>query len=61
MAEKVLLFYNPKAGNGVFSSSLDRVIEVFQSRGQIVVPLRASGEGLLDKAFADPAFRGYSK
>ena len=61
MADKVLLFYNPKAGNGVFSNNLDRVIEAFQARGQIVVPLRAGEPGLLDKAFTDPAFRGYSK
>jgi YegS/Rv2252/BmrU family lipid kinase len=38
---KVLLFYNPKAGNGVFKSSLDTIIERFQKNGLIVIPIRA--------------------
>ncbi|MDR0817712.1 MAG: YegS/Rv2252/BmrU family lipid kinase [Clostridiales Family XIII bacterium] len=61
MADKVLLFYNPKAGNGVFSSNLDAVIVAFQQQGQVVVPIRAGREDILDSVFTDEGFKGYSK
>ena len=38
---KVLLFYNPNAGNGLFSNSLDLIIERFQKKKLFVVPIRA--------------------
>ena len=40
---KVLLIYNPKSGSGMFQSKLDKIVAKFQSRGMIVVPLRADG------------------
>ena len=40
---KVLLIYNPKSGSGMFQSNLDKIVAKFQSRGMIVVPLRADG------------------
>ncbi|MCI8285620.1 MAG: YegS/Rv2252/BmrU family lipid kinase [Firmicutes bacterium] len=42
---KVLLFYNPRAGNGMFKSNLDKIIERFQQKGMIVVALRV-GENI---------------
>lgn len=38
---KVLLFYNPYAGNGLFKSNLDMIIEKFQKRKMFIVPVRA--------------------
>lgn len=44
-ATKVLLFYNPKSGNGLFKNNLDHIIKRFQERGLVIVPVRAA-EGL---------------
>ncbi|MDR2088656.1 MAG: YegS/Rv2252/BmrU family lipid kinase [Clostridiales Family XIII bacterium] len=50
--DKVLLFYNPYAGNGVFKDNLDVIIDRFQRKGMFVVPVRAErGEKLLDEVF----------
>ncbi|MDR1246375.1 MAG: YegS/Rv2252/BmrU family lipid kinase [Clostridiales Family XIII bacterium] len=38
---KVLLFYNPNAGNGVIKNNLDTIIERFQKKGLLVIPVRA--------------------
>ncbi|MGI6205396.1 MAG: diacylglycerol/lipid kinase family protein [Anaerovoracaceae bacterium] len=40
---KVLLFYNPGAGNGMFKINLDKIIERFQKENKIVIPVRADG------------------
>ena len=42
MRKKVLLFYNPYAANGVFTKNLDRIIQRFQERELVVLPVRAS-------------------
>lgn len=39
--EKVLLFYNPNSGNGLFKNNLDVIIERFQAKDFQVVPVRA--------------------
>ena len=56
--KKVLMFYNPKAGNGMFTNNLDKIISRFQANGMIVVPVRASDDiniydviGALDDSF----------
>lgn len=46
--KKVLLFYNPNAGNGLFKTNLDVIIERFQSKKLIVIPIRASKSDVLD-------------
>lgn len=40
--KKVLLFYNPNSGNGLFKNNLDYIIERFQAEGLVVVPVRAA-------------------
>ncbi len=47
--EKVLLFYNPKAGSGLFKNNLDKIIARFQTIKQIVVPIRAGDDIALDE------------
>jgi YegS/Rv2252/BmrU family lipid kinase len=49
--EKVLLFYNPYSGNGVFKNNLDKVIERFQKKNTLVIPVRADRAGKLDDFF----------
>jgi YegS/Rv2252/BmrU family lipid kinase len=46
--DKVLLFYNPAAGNGLFKSNLDAIIEAFQKKGRLIIPIRA-GAGRRDQ------------
>ena len=48
---KVLLFYNPNAGNGLFKNNLDYIIERIQEEGYLVVPVRASKGNMLNTVF----------
>lgn len=41
-ATKVLFFYNPNSGNGLFKNNLDYIIERFQAEGLVIVPVRAA-------------------
>jgi diacylglycerol kinase (ATP) len=41
-ADKVLLFYNPYSGNGLFKNSLDLIIGRYQQAGLQVIPVRSS-------------------
>ena len=49
--KKVLLFYNPNAGNGLFKTNLDLIIERFQLKKLSVIPVRASKGDVLDSVF----------
>lgn len=49
--KKVLLFYNPHSGNGMFKNNLDLIIARFQGAGFIVVPVRAAHGEVLDNIF----------
>jgi len=49
--QKVILFYNPNAGNGLFKMNLDLLIERFQMKKLIVIPIRAGKYEMLDKIF----------
>ncbi|MBK5246167.1 MAG: YegS/Rv2252/BmrU family lipid kinase [Peptostreptococcaceae bacterium] len=46
--KKVLLFYNPNAGNGLFKTNLDVIIERFQAKNLMVIPVRASKADALE-------------
>ena len=41
---KFILIYNPIAGDASFKFKLDQVIEAFQKKGCIIIPLRVSNE-----------------
>lgn len=58
---KVLLFYNPYAGNGLFKSSLDVIIEKFQRKKMIVVPIRADRKGLINEVLKEINPKEYRK
>lgn len=55
--KKVILFYNPNAGNGLFKNNLDLIIERFQQKKLVVIPIRAGRGDVLDGLFRtiDPA------
>ncbi|MGL4484475.1 MAG: diacylglycerol/lipid kinase family protein [Anaerovoracaceae bacterium] len=51
--ERVLLFYNPSSGNGLFKNNLDKIVERFQDKGFQVVPVRASKQNIIDDALKE--------
>ena len=56
-SEKVIFFYNPHAGNGLFKNNLDYVLERFQLKGLQIVPVRAGQSVVLSKILSriDPS------
>lgn len=40
--KKIILFYNPRSGSGVFKNNLDHIISRCQREGYMVVPIRAA-------------------
>ncbi|MBR0596850.1 YegS/Rv2252/BmrU family lipid kinase [Sinanaerobacter chloroacetimidivorans] len=58
---KVLLFYNPNAGNGLFKNNLDLIIEKFQKKRLFVVPVRADRKGILNEVLKDLNPKEYKK
>ena len=48
---KVLLYYNPFSGNGMFKNNLDHMIEKCQARGFQVTAIRANRGRQIKKAF----------
>jgi len=51
--KRVLLIYNPNAGNGVIKSHLDEVIGKFAEAGIMVLPYRLGGSMDLDRLFSE--------
>ncbi|MEG0919081.1 MAG: YegS/Rv2252/BmrU family lipid kinase [Anaerovoracaceae bacterium] len=51
--EKVLLFYNPHSGNGLFKNNLDRIIGRFQEQNFQVVPVRAAKGHAIEQALSE--------
>ena len=50
---KVLLFYNPNAGNGLFKNNLDMLIDKFQRKKMHIIPVRADRKGVLHEIMRD--------
>jgi YegS/Rv2252/BmrU family lipid kinase len=59
--EKVLLYYNPLAGNGVVLNNLDKIIAVFQRKKKILVPVRADRGISLDNVLSEAGKAKFSK
>jgi YegS/Rv2252/BmrU family lipid kinase len=59
--KKVLLIYNPHAGNGVFTVHLDMVVAAFAKKGFLVVPVRLGGRIEPDTAFKELHMEQYHK
>ena len=58
---KVLLFYNPSAGNGLFKNNLDMIIEKFQKKKMYVIPVRADRKGILGEILGSINLEEYRK
>lgn len=52
-SNKVLLIYNPWSGNGLFKNNLDKIIEMFQKKKMIVVPIRADKPTFMAEVFKE--------
>lgn len=59
--KKVLLFYNPYAGEGVFSNYLDKIADAFREKQMLLVLIRANGEGMLDAFFESEDMSDYDR
>ena len=58
---KILIYYNPFSGSGVFKNNLDYIIGRCQDAGYQAVPIRASKGKVIDKTFAEINQEEYSK
>lgn len=45
---KILLYYNPHSGSGIFKNNLDHIVERCQSAGHQVIPVRAAKGFVID-------------
>jgi YegS/Rv2252/BmrU family lipid kinase len=59
--KRVVLIYNPLAGNGIFTTHLDKVVAAFAERDMLVVPIRLGSPVTLDRVMSDPELRGCHK
>ncbi|MCL1808621.1 MAG: YegS/Rv2252/BmrU family lipid kinase [Clostridiales bacterium] len=59
--KKVLLFYNPNSGSGMFKNNLDLIISKFQAKKTMVIPVRAGKGDMLEFALQDMDQQEYAK
>lgn len=59
--KKILLYYNPFSGNGLFKNNLDLIMEKIQAKKYQVVPVRAARGKCLDQAFSEMVQGEYSR
>jgi YegS/Rv2252/BmrU family lipid kinase len=59
--KKVLLIYNPNSGNGLFKNNLDRILEMFQNRRMLVIPVRTDDPDYLDTILREVQKYQFSK
>ena len=60
-ADKILLYYNPHSGSGVFKNNLDYIVERCQNAGYQLIPVRASKDIVIEDVFANIDQSGYSR
>lgn len=58
---KVLLIYNPQAGNGMFKDNLDKIIALFQKKRMMVIPVRADKPALLNEIMQEAGQYDFTK
>ncbi len=59
--KKVLLVYNPTAGNSLFKANLDKIIEMFQKKRILVVPVRTDKQAYMNEMFRMAKEKEFSK
>ena len=60
-ADKILLYYNPHSGSGVFKNNLDYIVERCQAAGYHLAPVRASKGIVIEDVFANIDQSEYSR
>lgn len=60
-ANKILLFYNPHSGSGIFKNNLDHIIERCQTAGYQIVPVRACAGFSIEDTFKELNQEEYSR
>lgn len=58
---KILLYYNPYSGNGMFKNNLDHIIERCQVKGYQVMPVRVNKGKQIEKALSEIDENEYSR
>lgn len=59
--KKVLLFYNPRSGDGMFKNNLDKIVRKFQEIQQMVIPVRADDNTSIEDILLTMNQEEYSK
>lgn len=59
--KRVLLIYNPNAGNGIIRTHLDTIIEAFENKGMLIVPYRLGGINSVDRIMTERHMEDYCK
>lgn len=59
--KKVLLIYNPNSGNGLFKNNLDRILEMFQERRMLVIPVRTDDPNFMNTIMSEIQKHQFSK
>lgn len=60
-ANKILLYYNPHAGNGIFKSNLDHIVDRCQQEGYQLIPVRAAKGIMIDRVLSEIDQEQYSR
>lgn len=58
-ARKVILFYNPSSGSGMFKNNLDYIIGRYQDAGCQIIPIRACCGHAMDDYLSDLSGKAY--
>ena len=59
--KRVLLIYNPKAGNGIIKNHLDEIIDAFEDHDMLLVPYRIGGTHSVDRIMTEQHMEEYCK
>lgn len=59
--KKILLYYNPYSGSGLFKNNLDYIIDRLQSKKYQVIPVRAARGKCIDTALSEMRPEEYSR
>lgn len=59
--KKVILFYNPFSGSGMFKNNLDNIIGRYQEEGYLVVPIRAGHGHAINRYLSELDQETYQK
>lgn len=59
--KKVLLYYNPYSGSGVFKNNLDHIVDRIQNAGYQTIPVRTAKGVVIDEVLANIDQNEYSR